>query len=125
MATPRKNTKQIAFDAEVRAIEEGHRARATHEADVYLVKSDTSDKSYRVTYTVLGYLEDMLHFHCDCKSGQNRQHLPIPCKHATLIGRRLEREGRAVWSDGMFYALNYVHDWVPAQPSDAFSGLPS
>ena len=34
------------------------------------------------------------------RSGEYRTSLPVPCKHAALAARRLEREGLARWEDG-------------------------
>jgi hypothetical protein len=42
----------------------------------------------------------VLRFACSCRSGQYRTALPVPCKHAALAARRLEREGVARWDDG-------------------------
>ena len=44
--------------------------------------------------------DGILWFGCTCRSGQFRTALPIPCKHAALAARRLEREGLARWQDG-------------------------
>jgi len=108
MATRRKTTNEIGFGAEQRAVEEGHLARKSGVNNVFLVKSDTSPSTYEVSWIVLGYLDNLVHFSCTCKSGQNRQHLPIPCKHAALVGRRLEREKIARWIDGLFYGIEEI-----------------
>jgi hypothetical protein len=60
--------------AEVRAVEEGHNARVLPDGSV-LVKSESHPGSYRIS-------------------------LPVPCKHAAVAARRLEREGLARWEDG-------------------------
>ena len=54
--------------------------------------------SYRVT--IRGIVDGFLRFGCTCRSGEYRVSLPIPCKHAALAARRLEREGLARWEDG-------------------------
>lgn len=89
------------FRCEVRAVEEGHRAFVRPGGSIR-VKSDSQEGvSYEVTFhtTVTG----AIHFHCTCPSGQNRSHKLVPCKHAALAGRRLEREKIAVWNDGLFW----------------------
>jgi hypothetical protein len=42
----------------------------------------------------------VLRFGCTCRSGTYRTSLPVPCKHAAVAARRLEREGLARWEDG-------------------------
>src|ERR671919_472846 len=71
--------------AEIRAVEEGHNARVL------------PDGSGGATRRIAGGL---LWFGCTCRSGQYRTSLPVPCKHAALAARRLEREGLARWDDG-------------------------
>lgn len=86
---------------EVRAVEEGHRAFVQPGGSIK-VKSDTHEGvSYELTFhtTVSG----AIHFHCTCPSGKHRDHKLIPCKHAALAGRRLEREKIAVWRGGLFW----------------------
>jgi hypothetical protein len=83
--------------AEIRAVEEGHNARVLPDGSI-LVKSDSRAGSYRVTLRGVG--EGVLWFGCTCRSGEYRTSLPIPCKHAALAARRLEREGLARWEDG-------------------------
>src|SRR6266508_838698 len=86
-----------ALAAEVRAVEQGHRARLQPDGSI-LVKADSQDGSYRVC--VHGVERGVLVFDCTCPSGDYRAYLPVPCKHAALAGRRLEREGRATWQAG-------------------------
>jgi hypothetical protein len=83
--------------AEMRAVEQGHRARLQADGSI-LVKSDSQGGSYRVR--VHGVEDGVLVFDCTCPSGDYRAYLPVPCKHAALVGRRLEREGRATWQNG-------------------------
>jgi hypothetical protein len=83
--------------AEIRAVEEGHNARVLPDGSI-LVKSDSQPGSYRVSLRrVAG---GVLWFACTCRSGEYRTALPVPCKHAALAARRLEREGLARWEDG-------------------------
>jgi hypothetical protein len=83
--------------AEIRAVEEGHNARVLPDGSI-LVKSDSQAGSYRVF--IRGIADGVLRFGCSCRSGQYRTALPVPCKHAALAARRLEREGLARWEDG-------------------------
>jgi len=83
--------------AEIRAVEEGHNARVLPDGSI-LVKSDSQAVSYRVF--IRDIADGTLWFGCTCRSGQFRTSLPIPCKHAALAARRLEREGLARWQDG-------------------------
>jgi hypothetical protein len=83
--------------AEIRAVEEGHNARVVPDGSI-LVKAESHPGSYRV---VIRRIDDgVLWFGCSCRSGAYRTSLPVPCKHAALAARRLEREGLARWHDG-------------------------
>jgi hypothetical protein len=83
--------------AEIRAVEEGHNARVMPDGSI-LVKAESNPGSYRVY--IRGIDDGVLRFGCDCRSGQYRTVLPVPCKHAALAARRLEREGFARWDGG-------------------------
>jgi SWIM zinc finger len=83
--------------AEIRAVEEGHNARVMPDGSI-LVKAESTPGSYRVS--IRGVDDGVLRFGCSCRSGQYRTSLPIPCKHAALAARRMEREGLARWVDG-------------------------
>jgi hypothetical protein len=83
--------------AEVRAVESGHNARVLPDGSV-LVKSDSQPGSHRVW--VRGVRDGTVLLGCTCRSGTHRSSLPVPCKHAALAGRRLERESLARWHDG-------------------------
>jgi hypothetical protein len=84
--------------AEIRAVEEGHNARVLPDGSI-LVKAESHPGSYRVS--IRGIDDDgVLRFACTCRSGEYRSSLPVPCKHAALAARRLEREGLARWRDG-------------------------
>jgi hypothetical protein len=83
--------------AEIRAIEEGHNARVLPDGSI-LVKAESQPGSYRVL--LRGVADGVLWFRCSCRSGEYRTSLPVPCKHAALAARRLEREGLARWEDG-------------------------
>ena len=83
--------------AEIRAVEEGHNARVLPDGSV-LVKAESRPGSYRVT--LRGIDDGVLRFGCSCRSGEYRTSLPVPCEHAAVAARRLEREGLARWEDG-------------------------
>ena len=88
-----------ALAAEVRAVEEGHLARVLPDGSV-LVKAESRPGSYRVR--IRGVASGVVVLGCTCPSGSYRTELPVPCKHAALVGRRLEREGLAVWHAGVW-----------------------
>lgn len=101
------------FQCEIRAVEEGHKAFVQPGGWIRVVSDSRPGVFYTLTFhqTVTG----AIHFHCDCPSGTHRGHLLIPCKHAALAGRRLEREKIAVWND----ALWWVHpDLLAKAPVD-------
>jgi hypothetical protein len=83
--------------AEIRAVEEGHNARVLPDGSI-LVKAESHAGSYRVS--IRDIADGALRFGCTCRSGEHRAWLPVPCKHAALAGRRLEREGLARWEEG-------------------------
>jgi hypothetical protein len=83
--------------AEIRAVEEGHNARVLPDGSI-LVKAESHPGSYRVS--LRGIADGVLRFGCTCRSGEYRGTLPVPCKHAAVAARRLEREGLARWEDG-------------------------
>jgi hypothetical protein len=97
MLDPIQRRRLYALAAEIRAVEEGHNARVTADGSV-LVKAESNPGSYRVT--IRGVDDGVLRFGCSCRSGAYRSALPVPCKHAALAARRLEREGLARWQDG-------------------------
>jgi hypothetical protein len=83
--------------AEIRAVESGHNARVLPDGTI-LVKSDSQAGSHRVW--IRGVRDGTVLLGCTCRSGTHRTSLPVPCKHAALAGRRLERERLASWHDG-------------------------
>ena len=89
--------RRYGLAAEIRAVEEGHNARVLPDGSV-LVKAESRPGSYRVT--LRGVDDGVLRFGCSCRSGEYRTSLPVPCKHAAVAARRLEREGLARWEDG-------------------------
>jgi hypothetical protein len=97
MFDPIQRHRLYGLAAEIRAVEEGHNARVLADGSV-LVKAESNPGSYRVT--IRGVDDGVLRFGCSCRSGEYRSALPVPCKHAALAARRLEREGLARWDDG-------------------------
>jgi len=91
------NQAAYALAAELRGVEGGRRTRVLQDGSL-LVKADSQPGSYRVQ--VDGVADGLIVFRCTCPSGDYRAHLPVPCKHAALAARRLEREGLAAWRDG-------------------------
>jgi SWIM zinc finger len=92
-----ENQAAYTIACEARGLREGHRARALGDGSL-LVKASSGDGSYRVR--VAGVRDGLLVLRCSCPSGDYRARLPVPCKHAALAARRLEREGLARWEDG-------------------------
>jgi SWIM zinc finger len=101
-----ENQAAYAIACEARGLSEGHRARALGDGSL-LVKASSGDGSYRVR--VAGVRDGLLVLRCDCPSGDYRARLPVPCKHAALAARRLEREGLARWDEDL-------GGWSPRRP---------
>jgi hypothetical protein len=101
-----ENQAAYAIACEARGLREGHRARALGDGSL-LVKASSGDGSYRVR--VAGVRDGLLVLRCDCPSGDYRARLPVPCKHAALAARRLERDGRARWDEDL-------GGWSPRRP---------
>ena len=105
--------------AEVRAIEAGRIARLQKDG-TFLVRCGHPEehrvRSHRVGVERLDYADgsQALRFRCDCPSGEGRPSEFVPCYHAAAVGRRLEREGRAEWIAGTWFAradlMAYDHD---------------
>jgi hypothetical protein len=97
MLDPTLRRRLYGLAAEIRAVEEGHNARVMPDGSV-LVKAESNPGSYRVV--IRRVADGVLWFGCSCRSGAYRTSLPVPCKHAAVAARRLEREGLARWDDG-------------------------
>ena len=91
-----ENQAAYAIACEARGLREGHRARALGDGSI-LVKASSGVGSYRVR--IAGVRDGLLVLRCDCPSGGYRARLPVPCKHAALAARRLERERLARWDE--------------------------
>src|SRR5688572_5534808 len=100
---------------EIRAVEEGHRAFAQEGGSIRVVSDSRPGVSYGVTFHATA--STVIHFHCDCPSGEHRPHLNVPCKHAALAGRRLEREKIAVWKDGLWWVHPDLLAQAPKRPT--------
>jgi SWIM zinc finger len=103
-----RNHAAYALAAELRAVEDGHHAWAQPDGSI-LVKADSArarrpgaptalGARYRVR--VEGVEDGLVILSCTCRSGFHRHRMPIPCKHAALAARRLEREGFLRWDHG-------------------------
>lgn len=114
----------FAFNAEVRAVEEGHHAFVQPGGSCE-VKSD-SHPDLRYTIRFFGRSSGMIWFTCTCPSGQNRNHLPVPCKHSALVARRLVREKLAVLREGLWWVSEHAASLIPPTnlPEDPFAGVP-
>ena len=91
-----------AVRAEVRAVEQGHKSYVGRNG-TYRVVSDTRAG---VAYTVTPYLTDepgaWVFINCTCPaSARSTRSRLCPCKHAALVGRRLEREGKVVYDPAL------------------------
>lgn len=92
------------FRAELRAVEEGHHARRLADGRLRVVSHEEPDVAYYLGWTLPR--GGVLHVSCTCPSGEHRAYLPVPCKHAALVARRLERERDPAcpveWRDGLW-----------------------
>lgn len=113
------NVLEYTLRAEARAVEEGHRAFAIDDGRFRVVSDTYADVDYVVELRRFapGLPVTVL---CACPSGLKRTGLPVPCKHAALVVRRLEREGRAEWHGGTWTA---VEQDAPTTSDDPFAGL--
>jgi hypothetical protein len=102
-----ENQAAYAIACEARGLREGHRARALGDGSL-LVKASSGAGSYRVR--VAGVRDGLLVLRCDCPSGDYRARLAVPCKHAALAARRLEREGLVRWDEDL-------GGWSPRRPA--------
>jgi hypothetical protein len=100
MLHPDVHRRVYGLAAEIRAVSEGHNARVMPDGSV-LVKAESHPGNYRVFIRGIDG-GGTLWFGCCCRSGGYRASLPVPCKHAALAARRLEREGLARWDDGLW-----------------------
>lgn len=130
-STPQERT----LAAEVRAVEEGHKARLAGDGKHFLVSSDTHPG---VTYYVrVTAVAGTVVFECDHPTSLGfgvTSRTTVPCKHAALAARRLEREGLLRWTAGRWEPTPALDRWTQEQlaaqgyqgvapDSDPFAGL--
>ena len=109
--------------AECRFVEEGHHVRLDADHHVLLVTSDTRPG---VTYELVprgvgGYLVVT----CSCPAGVHRSVAAgqVPCKHASGVARRLEREGLACLGRDGLWRVPMASVASVASVADPFDGL--
>lgn len=87
-----------AIAAEVRFVISGRNARLDLERHCFLVKSESTDRTYEVTIAAQG---ELLRGTCTCPAGRRARHgVALPCKHVAGTFHRGEREGWASFVDG-------------------------
>lgn len=125
--------------AEARAVKEGHRARVQDGGWVKVTSDTHGDlgKWFRVEF--VAHIDGLISFTCrpDGPMAYKDDHLAassvpgaVPCKHAALAARRLEREGLANYDDfGRWSVDSTLLDWIRSKveartPSDLLDGIP-
>ena len=100
---------------EVKAVAVG--AHAFAESDgTYTVRSlSRPGKKHHVIPATEG---SQYFFTCDCTSGVVRRYLPVPCWASAVVGRRLEREGRARWFNGSWYSTEPQEESLDFDPDE-------
>lgn len=126
--------------AESRAVEEGHRAQVQPGGWVKVVSDTHGDigKWFHVEFVT--HIDGLISFSCrpEGPKAYKDDHLAasaapgtVPCKHAALAARRLEREGLARYDNhGRWVVDESLLDWIRAkieamQPADPFEGFGS
>lgn len=130
-------TPEANIAAESRAVEDGHHALVMPGGWVKVVSDTHHGKWYEVVF--LGHIDGLILFVCR-PHGPNAYRddhlyaasaLPgrLPCKHAALAARRLEREGLAVYdAHGRWQVTELALSLLPAPrrlPDDPLEGLPT
>lgn len=105
--------------AEQRAVEEGHHAWLNDDGSIKVHSDSQPGVHYRVEFEDVG---GAIRFRCNCPAGEHRREL-VPCKHAALAARRLEREGLAEWRYGIWYVPEHLRPRLPIL-ADPLEGLP-
>lgn len=82
-----------------RAIESGHYAWVREDGSILVASDSEKGIARRVTFVALG---DFIQFDCTCPAGKYHAGELVPCKHSAVAGRRLVREGLAIYSGGIF-----------------------
>lgn len=112
------------LDAEVRAVERGNHARLAGDGTTLLVASESEPGVNRhVRVQAVG---SVVTFTCSCPYGSWQPKF-VPCVHASVAARRLEREGLLRWESGRWVPGEKVKVplTVVADNDDPFEGLPS
>lgn len=93
--------------AEARAVEAGAYAIMQEDGSFRVRSFSRADVRHIVHPEIVKMVEDWaVRFRCSCESGTSRPGELVPCQHAALVGRRLERDGWAVWRGGYWYATD-------------------
>lgn len=118
-------TADQALRAEVRGVEYGHHVMVQPNGSFRVRRAsiDAEQTHHEVSYAALG-MQYIVGFQCSCPAGLNGK----LCWAMAAVGRRLEREGIAVWDNGRWYAteqgLTRAREAAAqAQPADPFEGL--
>lgn len=109
------------LDAEVRAVEYGAHAFRQDDGS-FVVRSESRDGiRWRVTYEAVRWADGpwAIRFRCECESGAFRSADLVPCWHAALVARRLEREGWARWERGVWWPTGLALDAMERHGRDA------
>lgn len=131
-----KTVAERNIDAEVRGVEEGHRAFVQDDGSIEVISDTHHEKQYRVTYRA-STIDGLVSFECKPKGNRcyKDDHLatsPRPglvgCKHAAIAARRLEREGLITLFEGIWFVTEDVLAIERARiaamlPADPFEGL--
>lgn len=91
--------------AEARAVESGAHAIQNPDGSFRVRSASRKGVTYRVVPAMIAQGSAwIVRFECECESGRARPSDPVPCWHAALVGRRLERIGWASWTSGFWFA---------------------
>lgn len=118
-ATARRATRNI--NAEARGVEEGHTCRWDAQRSLFLVKSDTSERTYELTAAMGGLHADdrLLVVSCTCPFKRQLPAGILGCKHRTRVARRLERLGFArLGADGRWHVTQTLADLAATMEGD-------
>lgn len=93
--------------AEARAVEQGAHAVSQPDGSFRVRSATRPGVSYRVTAALMPWAGRFaFKFACECVSGTARPSELVPCWHAALVGRRVERIGWATWEHGHWWATD-------------------